>query len=249
MRNITLYTSSFKILKILNEIYKITKVYSEINENQIKRFCKKNNIKFSLYKQNKIENDLVPTELAITYGYNKIISKKIIKFYKMGIWNIHPGELPAYRGRHPISWAIMNNEKKIGISVHKINHEIDKGYLLSKTFVPRIRSDNENDIKNKMFKKIKFLLNLAEKNFKKKKLLKLSNGKYYKSLKNGVTIYQPSNYRFEKLLNIIKSQEIYKGIKIKNKYYKKIKILKNSLMINNKNIFLNKDNKIIKLYN
>ena len=41
-----------------------------------------------------------------------IISKKIIKFYKMGIWNIHPGELPAYRGRHPISWAIMNNEKK-----------------------------------------------------------------------------------------------------------------------------------------
>ena len=97
MRNITLYTSSFKILKILNEIYKITKVYSEINENQIKRFCKKNNIKFNLYKQNKIENDLVPTELAITYGYNKIISKKIIKFYKMGIWNIHPGELPAYR--------------------------------------------------------------------------------------------------------------------------------------------------------
>ena len=38
-------------------------------------------------------------------------------------------------------------------------------------------------------------------------------------------------------------------IKIKNKYYKKIKILKNSLMINNKNIFLTKDNKIIKLYN
>ena len=63
----------------------------------------------------------------------------------MGIWNIHPGDLPSYRGRHPISWAIMNT-KKIGISVHKINHEIDKGYLLSKTYIPRIKSDNENDI-------------------------------------------------------------------------------------------------------
>ena len=249
MKNITLYSSSFKILKILNEIYTIKKVYSEINENQIKRFCGKNNIEFSLYKEKKAEKDKALTELAITYGYNKIISKKIIKYYKMGIWNIHPGELPAYRGRHPISWAIINNEKKIGISVHKINHEIDKGYLLSKMHVPRIKSDNENDIKKKMYKKIKYLLNLAEKNFKKKKLLKLSSGNYYKSLKNGITIYKPSNFYFEKLFNIIKSQEIYKGIKIKNKYYKKIKILQNSLKINNKNIFLTKDNKVIKLYN
>jgi len=100
-----------------------------------------------------------------------------------------------------------------------------------------------------MYKKIKYLLNLAEKNFKKKKLLKLSSGNYYKSLKNGITIYKPSNFYFEKLFNIIKSQEIYKGIKIKNKYYKKIKILQNSLKINNKNIFLTKDNKVIKLYN
>ena len=249
MRNITLYSSSLKILKILIKIYKIKKVYSEINKNQIKRFCKKNNIQFILYEQNKIEKDPSSRELAVTYGFNKIISKKIIKYYKMGIWNIHPGDLPSYRGRHPISWAIMNNEKKIGISVHKINHEIDKGYLLSKTYIPRIKSDNENDIKKKMFKKIKYLFKTAEINFKKKNLLKLSNGKYYKSLKAGVTIYEPSNYNFEKLFNIIKSQEIYNGAKIKNKYFKKIKILKNLSKINNKNIFLTKDNKVIKFYN
>ena len=249
MKNIILFSSSLKILKILCHIFTIKKIYYEKNANQIKKFCGKNNIEFGLYTLKKIEKEKAYTELAITYGYNSIFSKKIIKKFKMGIWNIHPGELPKYRGRHPISWAIMNNEKKIAISVHKINSEIDKGYLLSKTYVSRIKNDNENDIKKKMYKKIKNLLRLAEKNFKKKKLIKLTNGNYYKSLKKGVAIYNPSNFDFVKIFNMIKSQEIYRGIKVKNKYYKKIKILNNFLKINNKNIFLTKDNKIIKFYN
>ena len=70
-----------------------------------------------------------------------------------------------------------------------------------------------------MFKKIKYLFKTAEINFKKN-LLKLSNGKYYKSLKAGVTIYEPSNYNFEKLFNIIKHK---KFIMEQNK----ISILKN----------------------
>ena len=50
----------------------------------------------------------------------KFFQIKLLKI-KMGIWNIHPGNLPN-RGRHPISWALINNEKKIGISV-QINNK------------------------------------------------------------------------------------------------------------------------------
>ncbi len=167
----------------------------------------------------------------------------------MGIWNIHPGYLPSYRGRHPISWALINNEKRIGISVHKINNKIDRGHLLANTCVLRNKNDNENDIKDKMFKKMKHLLIQAEKNYLKNKIKKISRGTYYKSLHKGIKVKNPSSFKFQQLFNMTKSQEIYSGIKIKNRYYKKIKMLKNKSLINKNHIFLTKDNKVVKFFN
>ena len=249
MKKITLFSSSLKILTILKKIYIIKKIYLDKNEELIKKYCYRNKIDFINYSEKNIIKDKDFTELAITYGYNKIFSNKIIKKFKMGIWNIHPGNLPNYRGRHPISWALINNEKKIGISVHKINNKIDRGYLLSNTHVLRNKNDNETDIKRKMFKKIKSLLIQAERNYLKSKIKKISCGTYYRSLHKGIKVKNPSNFNFQKLFNMTKSQEIYSGIKIKNKYYKKIKMLRNKALINKDHIFLTKDNKIVKFFN
>jgi methionyl-tRNA formyltransferase len=39
--------------------------------------------------------------------------------------------LPKYRGRHPIDWAMENNEKEIGITVHYVEDEtIDTGDII-----------------------------------------------------------------------------------------------------------------------
>ena len=72
---------------------------------------------------------------------------------------------------------------------------------------------------------------------------------YYRSLHKGIKVKHPSNFKFQKLFNMTKSQEIYSGIKIKNKYYKKIKMLRNKALINKDHIFLTKDNKIVKFFN
>ena len=51
-----------------------------------------------------------------------------IPFY--GTINLHAALLPQYRGAAPINWAIINGEKKTGITTFLIDHEIDTGKLL-----------------------------------------------------------------------------------------------------------------------
>lgn len=48
----------------------------------------------------------------------------------LGTINVHASLLPQYRGAAPINWAIMNGEKETGITIFKLQHEIDTGNIL-----------------------------------------------------------------------------------------------------------------------
>jgi len=44
--------------------------------------------------------------------------------------NIHLSLLPAYRGRHPLHWALINGKKKTGYTIHYMNKDFDGGDIL-----------------------------------------------------------------------------------------------------------------------
>ena len=48
----------------------------------------------------------------------------------IGTFNLHASLLPNYRGAAPINWAIMNGEKKTGITTFFLKHAIDTGNIL-----------------------------------------------------------------------------------------------------------------------
>lgn len=48
----------------------------------------------------------------------------------LGTINLHASLLPQYRGAAPINWAIINGEKKTGITTFKLQHEIDTGNIM-----------------------------------------------------------------------------------------------------------------------
>ena len=48
----------------------------------------------------------------------------------MGAINIHASILPKYKGKHSDVWALINDEKTLGITVHKINEKFDDGEIL-----------------------------------------------------------------------------------------------------------------------
>ncbi len=49
---------------------------------------------------------------------------------RLGTFNIHGSLLPMYRGAAPINHALMNGEKKTGVTSFLLSHEIDTGAIL-----------------------------------------------------------------------------------------------------------------------
>ncbi len=71
-------------------------------------------------------------DLAVSVTYDKIIKDWFIKKCRR-IINIHNSPLPKYRGVSPINWALKNNEKIHGVTIHEITPGIDDGPIWGQT--------------------------------------------------------------------------------------------------------------------
>lgn len=69
-------------------------------------------------------------QLGVVVAYGKIIPGEIIKIPEFGIINLHFSLLPRLRGAAPINWAIINGEKKTGLTVFFINERMDEGDII-----------------------------------------------------------------------------------------------------------------------
>jgi methionyl-tRNA formyltransferase len=60
----------------------------------------------------------------------RMLPKLVWAMPKYGTFNLHASLLPQYRGAAPINWAIMNGEKKTGVTTFFIDEKIDTGAIL-----------------------------------------------------------------------------------------------------------------------
>lgn len=67
-----------------------------------------------------------------------------------GTINVHASLLPNYRGAAPINHAIINGEKKSGVTTFLLQHEIDTGNILFSTEVEILDNDNAGDLHDKL---------------------------------------------------------------------------------------------------
>lgn len=76
--------------------------------------------------------DEVPAaDLGITASFGKIIPESVINKFKYGILNIHPSLLPKYRGSSPVAAAIAAGETQAGLTVIKMDKQMDHGPIIS----------------------------------------------------------------------------------------------------------------------
>ena len=127
--------NNFNILNIYTQPPKRSKRGQKINPSPIEYFCKSNNLIFSnpisLKNANELKNfkKLLP-DIVIVVAYGQIIPKNFLEIPKFGFINIHASLLPKWRGAAPIQRAIMNQDKKIGVSIMKIEEKLDTGPIL-----------------------------------------------------------------------------------------------------------------------
>lgn len=69
-------------------------------------------------------------DLFVSMSFNQIFREELINLPPMKSINCHAGKLPFYRGRNILNWALINDEKEFGITVHYIDKGIDTGDII-----------------------------------------------------------------------------------------------------------------------
>lgn len=70
-------------------------------------------------------------DLLISSSFQFLIKKEEYYHLKYGGINIHASILPTYKGKHSDVWALINDEKILGVTVHKLNDKFDDGEILN----------------------------------------------------------------------------------------------------------------------
>lgn len=100
-------------------------------------------------------------DIIIIAAYGKMIPEDIISIPKYGCVNVHPSLLPKYRGPSPIQGAILNNEEKTGVTLFKIDKNLDSGPILLRKEVKINKKENAEDLgKNLFLESVQMLENL-----------------------------------------------------------------------------------------
>ena len=72
---------------------------------------------------------------------------------KYGTFNVHAALLPQYRGAAPINWAIINGEKKTGVTTFFLDKDIDTGRVICQSSYRIYRTFNVETVYNALMKR------------------------------------------------------------------------------------------------
>ena len=173
----SLYQNGYPITVVYTQPPKKSKRGQKLNKSPINLFSEnisldvrtpvslKYNDQEELYL-NKLKPDLI---LVVSYG--QIIPKNLLKIPKYGFLNIHASLLPRWRGAAPVQRSIMNLDKETGISIMKINENLDEGPVCKKYSLEITEKMNSEELSEKLSllaseKILDVLENIYEENIK-----------------------------------------------------------------------------------
>ncbi|HEX7086574.1 MAG TPA: methionyl-tRNA formyltransferase [Vicinamibacterales bacterium] len=87
----------------------------------------------------------VAADAHLSIAYDQIL-RAPVRATARACLNIHAGRLPDYRGRNVITWAIINNEREIGVTVHAVDDGVDTGPILIQRLLPIGWTDTYGDV-------------------------------------------------------------------------------------------------------
>ncbi len=69
-------------------------------------------------------------DLIIVAAYGRILPAEILNLPPLGCINVHGSLLPRHRGAAPIQWAIIEGDKRTGITIMQMDEGMDTGDIL-----------------------------------------------------------------------------------------------------------------------
>ena len=105
----------------------------KLEKSPIHVLAEENNL--SVRTPNSLEEDFdyfqqLNVDLVVVVAYGQIISKQFLQLPKYGFLNVHASLLPKWRGAAPIQRSVMAQDSATGISIMKIEEQLDSGPVL-----------------------------------------------------------------------------------------------------------------------
>ena len=117
-----LYNAKYEILAVVTNPDRPKGRGMKMIASPVKEFALEKGIK--IYQPEKVRNNeefiseikaLKPDVICVV-AYGKILPKEILEIPSKGCINVHGSLLPKYRGAAPIQWAVLNGDKKTGVT-------------------------------------------------------------------------------------------------------------------------------------
>jgi len=97
-------------------------------------------------------------DIIFSFYYRKMICREILDIPTLGALNLHGSFLPAYRGRCPVNWVLINGEKRTGVTLHYMIDKPDAGDIVGQKAVVIDLADTAKTLYDKLCLAAKELL-------------------------------------------------------------------------------------------
>lgn len=84
-------------------------------------------------------------DLGVVAAYGKLIPEEILSLPRLGMINVHASLLPKYRGAAPVHRAVIDGEHETGVTIMRVEQQLDAGAMLAKVARP-IGPDDTSDV-------------------------------------------------------------------------------------------------------
>lgn len=89
-------------------------------------------------------------DLCVVADYGRLIPVRYLEIPKYGFINTHPSLLPKYRGPSPIQTAIMNGDGETGVTIMRVDKEMDHGKIVVSSRYQVAREKNYKEIEKEL---------------------------------------------------------------------------------------------------
>ena len=74
--------------------------------------------------------DLAP-DLILSVWYRRLLGPELLALPRVAALNLHGSLLPAYRGRAPLNWVLVNGERRTGVTLHHMTVAADASDIVA----------------------------------------------------------------------------------------------------------------------
>ncbi len=130
-----IHGSDHKILEVYTQPPTKSGRGQKINHSKIHNYSEKLNLKVrcpTTLNTNEEINHIKKSnpDVVVVVAYGKILPTELLNINNILFINVHASLLPRWRGAAPIQRAIMNMDSETGISIMKIEPELDSGPVM-----------------------------------------------------------------------------------------------------------------------